>query len=96
MDSEVASEKIMLTPTQQEAVSSRDRFIAVVAGPGSGKTRVLTERICHLINDCGVDGRSILAVSFSSKAAGEVSKRLRESLGTHALPENGIAREMRV
>ena len=76
--------RIVLTPTQQEAVESNDRFIAVVAGPGSGKTRVLTERICHLINDCGVDCRSILAVSFSSKAAGEVSKRLRESLGAHA------------
>ena len=74
----------VLTPAQQEAVYSTERFLAVVAGPGSGKTRVLTERICHLINDCGVDCRSILAVSFSSKAAGEVSKRLRESLGAHA------------
>lgn len=73
--------RIVLTATQREAVESNGRFIAVVAGPGSGKTRVLTERICHLINDCGVDCRSILAVSFSSKAAGEVSKRLRESLG---------------
>lgn len=73
--------KIVLTPAQQEAVFSTDRFLAVVAGPGSGKTRVLTERICHLVNDCGVDCRRILAVSFSSKAAGEVAKRLRESLG---------------
>lgn len=76
--------RIILTSTQREAVESNDRFIAVVAGPGSGKTRVLTERICHLVNDCGVDCRSILAVSFSSKAAGEVSKRLKESLGAHA------------
>ena len=72
---------IVLTPVQKEAVYSTDRFLAVVAGPGSGKTRVLTERICHLVNDCEVDGKSILAVSFSSKAAGEVSKRLKESLG---------------
>ncbi len=72
--------RIVLTPTQREAVESNDRFIAVVAGPGSGKTRVLTERICHLINNCRVDCRSILAVSFFSKAAGEVSKRLKESL----------------
>lgn len=73
--------RIVLTAMQQEAVNSAHRFIAVVAGPGSGKTRVLTERICHLVNDCGVDCRRILAVSFSSKAAGEVAKRLRESLG---------------
>lgn len=80
--------QIILTPAQKEAVESNDRFIAVVAGPGSGKTRVLTERICHLIKDCGVDCKSILAVSFSSKAAGEVSKRLRESLGARATGMN--------
>lgn len=72
---------IILTEAQKEAVYSTDRFLAVVAGPGSGKTRVLTERICHLIEDCNIDSKSILAVSFSSKAAGEVSKRLKESLG---------------
>lgn len=73
--------KLILSSTQLEAVNSTDRYLAVVAGPGSGKTRVLTERICHLVNDCGVDYKSILAVSFSSKAAGEVAKRLKESLG---------------
>ena len=76
---------VVLTPSQREAVESNDRFIAVVAGPGSGKTRVLTERICHLVNDCGVNCQSILAVSFSSKAAGEMEKRLRESLGTQTV-----------
>lgn len=76
--------RFILSPMQQEAVNSKAPFIAVVAGSGSGKTRVLTERICHLINECGVDSKSILAVSFSSKAAGEVAKRLRESLGTGA------------
>ncbi len=81
---------ILLTPAQQEAVNSTDRFIAVVAGPGSGKTRVLTERICHLITDCGVEYKSILAVSFSSKAAGEVAKRLRESLGNR-VAEMGVS-----
>lgn len=83
-------ETIFLTPAQLEAVNSQERFLAVVAGPGSGKTRVLTERIFHLINNCGVDYKNILAVSFSNKAAGEVAKRLRKSLGNRVV-EMGIS-----
>ena len=64
--------KIMLTPSQEEAVSSNERYIAVIAGPGSGKTRVLTERVVRLIEKDHIPSESILALSFSAKAANEV------------------------
>lgn len=75
---------IQLTEAQTEAVESTAAKIAVIAGPGSGKTRVLTERICYLIHVKQQDPKRILAISFSSKAAGEVAKRLKDRLGNAA------------
>lgn len=75
---------IQLTEAQAEAVESSASKIAVIAGPGSGKTRVLTERVCHLIQVKQQDPKRILAISFSSKAAGEVAKRLKDRLGNAA------------
>ena len=78
------SNAIQLTASQKDAVESASAKIAVIAGPGSGKTRVLTERICHLVQEKQQDPRRILAISFSSKAAGEVAKRLKSRLGNAA------------
>ena len=76
--------KVSLTPNQNEAVHSDRKRIAVAAGPGTGKTRVLTERIVHLIEDEHIPEDKILALSFSSKAATEMRKRLKERLGIQA------------
>ena len=75
---------ISLTSTQSIAVNSEKKRIAVIAGPGSGKTRVLTERIIHLIKESAVSEKQILALSFSSKAAKEMRNRLVERLGIQA------------
>lgn len=75
------NQKITLTDSQLTAIKSESKRIAVIAGPGSGKTRVLTERICNLILRKGVIEGTILALSYSSKAAKEVRKRLKNQLG---------------
>lgn len=75
---------LMLSQNQKRAVECTDRFIAVVAGPGSGKTRVLTERIRYLVMEKCVPEKRILALSFSSKAANEVRKRLKNQMGIRA------------
>ncbi len=73
-----------LDPSQLRAATLERGPALIDAGPGTGKTRTLTSRIAHLLNDWGVSPEKILALTFSRKAAAEMQSRLQEAVGEQA------------
>jgi ATP-dependent DNA helicase Rep len=95
-----------LNPRQDEAVNYIDGPLLVLAGAGSGKTRVITAKIAHLIKGCGLNPRSITAVTFTNKAAREMKQRVSSMISGdknggpaistfHTLGLNIMRRELR-
>lgn len=70
-----------LNERQREAVLETEGYVRVIAGAGSGKTKLLVSRYAYLVQDYGIDSSNILCVTFTNKAAGEMKKRIRGLIG---------------
>jgi DNA helicase II / ATP-dependent DNA helicase PcrA len=79
-----ASPLAFLDDDQRAAACIVDGPLVIVAGPGSGKTRTLTQRIVRLVAECGVVPEHCLAVTFTRRAAAEMRERLQDAIGAHA------------
>ncbi len=74
----------LLNEKQKDAATHLDSHLRIIAGAGSGKTRVVTYRIAYLIETAGIDPRHILAITFTNKAANEMKERVINILGDYA------------
>ncbi|MDR3298813.1 MAG: UvrD-helicase domain-containing protein [Candidatus Accumulibacter sp.] len=72
---------IPLNPAQREAIRCLDGPLLVLAGAGSGKTRVITQKIVYLVGECGFSPGSVAAITFTNKAAREMQERVAQLLG---------------
>lgn len=70
-----------LNSKQREAAETLKGNIVIIAGAGSGKTRTITYRIAHMVKECGIDPNSILALTFTNKAANEMKERIEKLVG---------------